>query len=233
MKIRQLLSESPSDKGAFKALFVSGPPGAGKTSIKKYVNLPSDIVVIDADTTIARVTGNSNYDPKRDKSITMAVQDEFTDAVNDVSPLLLDTVGNNERLMMRRINTLQRIGYDVAMIWVDVEESTSHKRIKKREEETGRKVDPDFVSQVHQDKKYALPKYQTELGANFMYVSNETEIDVSRIQEKTSKFFNSPVQNPKGQELLAVMKKHDFETLSPKIIDVYDLSRVLSSAWKP
>ena len=241
MKLHEIiLTEAPTTKGAFKALFIVGPPGSGKSSIRKAINLPPETKFIDYDFHQGRQAKQFGYSErnvedqtKMNKSVKGFIEDDVVDSINHCNPLLIDTVGNNETTMLRRIQTLQRVGYDVSVIVVDVSEQTSLDRAKSREEIEGRHVPVDYIKDVHANKAFAYGRIQSAIP-DTVIVNNDSSNSHVALKEAAKiadAFYNSPIQNTNGKKLQQEMKNSKFETIAPSIIPVVDFFRILAASW--
>jgi predicted ABC-type ATPase len=241
MKLNEfILLETPGEKGAFKALFIVGAPGSGKSSIRNAINLPDDTLFIDYDKHYKKQATQrqlSQSDPKdhkkMDRAIKLFVMDDVIDGINHVNPILADTVGSNEQELLRRITTIQRVGYDVAVMIVKVSEETSIARAQSRQEKEGRAVDTDYIKSVHADKDFVYSRIQQHVPNTIVIDNNATDNKEALLSAKAfaEKFYNGPIRNSKGQKLNQEMVANGHETISPDLIPVADFHQILSSAW--
>lgn len=242
MKLIELLTESPNTKGAFKALIVMGPPGSGKSTLRSKFNLPPEIVVIDYDeyqkraATQRGIVTTIDHDTRKQLApgIIKGVEDDFVEAVNNTIPLLIDTVGSGERVLLKRIHMLQNVGYDVAVVAVDVDVNISLNRIQSRKEKEKRDVDTHFTQDAHSSKPFVFAKAQDAVGeSNFFYLQNNSvnnERNIERSKTFVNNFFNSELKNSKGIKLKQQMIQRGLDTISPELIPAYDFMRFLAAS---
>lgn len=209
MKINEILTESVNDKGIFKALFVGGGPGSGKsyvlTKITDGTISPKVVNTDDAYEGIAGMrgidisTGNNKLVQKlitRDaKVLTKA---KLTNYLNSMLPLVVDSTSNDKRTTLRRMRLLEDIGYDVGMVWVRTSLETSLKRAEERQ----RHVDPEFIKKTHEKSETTMAFFKSMLGNKFFIINNDegelTDDVIIAAYKKAARFFKFKLENPVG-----------------------------------
>ena len=119
----------------FKAFFILGPAGSGKTFMKDFMGLPQSFVPINTDDAVEKVfpkfgltlkfqdpPSGEEYDQKQEvrKLLQQAVSDKTKRKINQALPLLFDTTGENPKKMKQIMRQLVDIGYDVAVFTINV-----------------------------------------------------------------------------------------------------------------
>ena len=116
----------------FKAFFILGPAGSGKTFIKDAaLNLPEGFVSINTDEPIEKVFpkfglslkfDEGDVDKKQEvrKLLQQAISDKEKRKINQALPILFDTTGENTNKIKKMIRALISVGYDVAIFMVNV-----------------------------------------------------------------------------------------------------------------
>ena len=122
-------------KHPFKAFFILGPAGSGKTFMKDFMGLPQSFVQINTDDAVEKVfpkfglslkfqdpPSGEEYDQKQEvrKLLQQAVSDKTKRKINQALPLLFDTTGENPKKMKQIMRQLVDIGYDVAVFTINV-----------------------------------------------------------------------------------------------------------------
>jgi predicted kinase len=228
------INESINDKGIFKAVFLAGLPGAGKSTVSQRVT----------DGTVAprMVNTDRSYEfllKKHGKEADKAAwellgkQSEtinkglLTNYLNGMLPIFVDGTSANPSSAMRRAGIVESLGYDTAMIWVDISLETALERIQTRE----RKVDPEFVQQVYNTIAGNKELYRSRFGSNFIEVDNNAD-NFSAMEGKvfniTNKFFTSPVQNQIGQRLIQQMEESGDKYLVPNVYPKEYIEKIVS-----
>lgn len=184
-----LLTEGINDKGIFKAVFMAGHPGAGKTftlnKIKsgqvepRWVN--TDKLYIEKDR-LDKMAMDSRFkdfaaqwsdgwenirgDVKRINRNQLALY------LNSILPLAVDGTSNSIAVTLRRKGLLESFGYDTAMVFVKTSLETAINRAEERGKTMGRKVDPDFIRQAYEQIEKAKRYYRSTFN-DWNEVSND------------------------------------------------------------
>ena len=139
----------------FKAFFILGPAGSGKTFTKNILGLPQSFVPINTDDAVEKVfpkfgltlkfqdpPSGEEYDQKQEvrKLLQQAVSDKTKRKINQALPLLFDTTGENPNKMKQIMRQLVDIGYDVAVFTINVPPEYSVETDAKRERTVGSKI---------------------------------------------------------------------------------------------
>ena len=184
------LLESPSllkeastraNKYPFKAIFVFGPAGAGKTFLSGKIGIPRDFEVSNPDTRIEEVfpafgismqfvgAKDAKEDPTGEKSSEMNIQQTsrkiMANAVGShtanllmiANPLVFDTTGEDPSVMIPKMENLVRLGYDVGIFQINVPTDVSVARDKDRPRTVGEytyKISKDYQENVVQGGAY-------------------------------------------------------------------------------
>jgi len=230
MRFEQYLNESINDKGIFKAVFMSGTPGAGKSYVISKIksgSIEPRIVNTDKMTEFFKAYGYEKWKQYREK-IKLLSKKQLINYWNSLLPLWVDGTSSNTVTLLTRKDILEDIGYDTAMIWVDTPLEDALERAAKRE----RPVDPEFIEETYK-RLMKLKSYYASKFSNFTEILNgEGElIDKVIIQayKKMGKFFSSPLKNPRGKKAIEVMNENGWKYL---LDGVYDKSYLNSKANK-
>ena len=136
IKLREALKSGIKQiEHPFKAFFILGPAGSGKTFMKDFMGLPQSFVPINTDDAVEKVfpkfgltlkfqdpPSGEEYDQKQEvrKLLQQAVSDKTKRKINQALPLLFDTTGENPKKMKQIMRQLVDIGYDVAVFTINV-----------------------------------------------------------------------------------------------------------------
>lgn len=227
---KKFLSESINDKGLFKAMFVVGFSGAGKSYTVKRLHgdVEPRVINIDratehfrkkADREIADLHDRAeekkwkSIGPKA-KRLTKVMISQY---IINMLPLFVDGTMAEPEQILRRAKVLRDFGYDVGLIFLHVSPETAKRRVVDRvTPDNDRPVDP-----AHIDKQVAaLPAAKELLNSKTFsfyreHNTDETEFSDKALEElfkKTQQFFNAPVKNPKGKAII-----DDLETLEARL----------------
>ena len=186
------------EKYPFKAIYVVGPAGAGKSYLGSKIGIPKDFITSNTDARVENVfrayniplkfAGEDDKEPsdleKLQQNVRTILQNadagHTTNLVLKGAPLLFDTTGENVGKISGRIQRLVDMGYDVAVFQISVPPSVSVSRDKQRGEEGGRsvgakrvdKINKDYQKAVVQDKGYlkSAAAINKVVGGNYVTV---------------------------------------------------------------
>ena len=176
----QFINEGVYDLNIFKAVFMAGGPGSGKTHIAdrtagglglKAINSddPFEIYLKKAGLSLKMPdTETAERDPLRAKAKRVTVKKQAL-AVEGRLGLLIDGTGHEYDKVSKRAAELNQIGYETSMIFVNTSLEVSLTRNQKRT----RSVQPTLVKKSWKDVQANMGKYQSFFGpANFFIVDN-------------------------------------------------------------
>lgn len=221
-KIRKLtenvFKESINDKNLFKAIFMCGGPGAGKSFISKQI-YRNNLKIVNSDilfeflltknkmSKIIAEFGTDEYGEQmklRDqgKKLTGKLKENY---LNGMLPVILDGTGKNFKKTKEAKDKLEDIGYDCSMIFVNTDLETALTRNKNRE----RSVNDDIVKNSWTQVQTNIGKFQQEFGDHFYIVDNSEghTLDKKRLNQIENKTLNDPLQNREGLRIIDELSK--------------------------
>jgi len=232
-----ILDESINDKGIFKACFLSGLPGAGKsTVIQKITDGATSPRIVNTDRSYEFLMNKNDVDGYDDitwaffgpRSKTMNATMLYN-YINGMLPMFIDGTSANTGALLKRSGLLESVGYDTMMIWVNVDLEAAIARAQGRK----RKVDPDFIRRLHKQMESNKQFYQSRFGSNFIEVDNNDN-NFQAMEGKTSsitnQFFMSVVQNPIGVNNIKQLEENNEKYLVSSIYDP-DYIKKMISIW--
>ena len=203
----QFINEGVYDLNIFKAVFMAGGPGSGKTHIAdrtagglglKAINSddPFEIYLKKAGLSLKMPDSETaERDPLRAKAKRVTVKKQAL-AVEGRLGLLIDGTGHEYDKVAKRAAELNQIGYETSMIFVNTSLEVSLARNQKRT----RSVQPSLVKKSWKDVQANMGKYQSFFGpANFFIVDNNgveqdmLEISTKHIRRALSKSVNNTI----------------------------------------
>ena len=161
IKLQEALQKGLKEVGhPFKAFFIFGPAGSGKSFIKSSLGLPASFISLNVDEVVEKVfpkfglslkflEGDIEKKQEVRKLLQQAVSDKTKRKINQALPLLFDTTGENTSKMKRIIRSLIEIGYDVAIFQVNVPPDFSVEADKDRPRTIGEPLTRD-ISNMYQ-----------------------------------------------------------------------------------
>jgi len=215
LKFSQYITEGPEDPAIFKAVFLAGGPGSGKSFIVGRTGLPSlGYRVINSDDAFEFLLKKNNipmtpegiFSPKgqkvRDKAkkITGSKQLRY---MNGRLGLVIDGTGKDIAKIKAAKKNLEIAGYDTAMIFVNTDEQTALKRNRMR----ARTLPDDQVSKMWKTIQQNIGEFQTIFGKENMLIVDNSEgkdyqKETLRAYKDIRKFTNKPIQNKKHKKYL-------------------------------
>jgi len=220
-KLATRLGEGPNDPHIFKAIFLAGGPGSGKSFVARNIlggtglkTMNSDDVyeilmkkqdlALDPDT-IASPQGQKI----RDKAKLMTKR-RSVNWIDGRLGLLIDGTGKDVAKYQKQAEFLRMLGYDVAMIFVNTSEEVAQQRNRQR----ARSLKPEMVSAMWNDVQQNLMKYQQIFGANrFFIVDNSGGLEdptraenFNKVFVELKKFIEQPPRSPAAKKWLDSFK---------------------------
>jgi shikimate kinase len=200
------ISEGVNDSAIFKAVFLAGGPGSGKSFIVGKTALTAlGMKVVNSDDAFERglksagleMTSDNIYSPKgqdirsRAKTLTRIKQLGY---LSGRLGMVIDGTGKDYDKIKKQAIDLRRLGYDVAMIFVNTDEATALKRNQMR----ARSLPDATVSKMWKDVQKNLGSFQTFFG-NFFIIDNSEGSDydkqVLNVYKKMAAWTRSPPKN--------------------------------------
>jgi len=128
--IRQYINEGVYDPGIFKAFFLAGGPGSGKTFVTQSAFGGSGLKLVNSDNAFEKGLKKANLSIKmpdeeeyfrniirqRAKTTTGNQLDQY---VQGRLGLIIDATGRDLPLVQRQVGMLRQIGYDCYMVFVN------------------------------------------------------------------------------------------------------------------
>jgi len=185
---QKYITEGVYDPNIFKAFFLAGGPGSGKSWVSERTLSGMGLKVINSDNAFSRAL------EKEKMSLNMATQDakeiarrdeirtkakartgvQLKLALEGRLGLILDSTARDVSRIEQEANTMKHIGYDVHMVFVN----TSLEVALKRNQLRARKVPDAIVISNHKQVQQNIGKLQRIFGtSNFIIVDNNKVAD--------------------------------------------------------
>jgi predicted ABC-type ATPase len=224
MRLQQYLIESINDKGILKSVMLGGVPAAGKTTIVKQVITDGSFPIRVVNTDKWTEHFNGDYSSNR-STIKRLTKIDYISTLDSLLPLYLDTTSGNLNIFKKRADELRRFGYDIKMVFADIDVETAIERVKIRNKKIKRQVDTDFIRQKF-DTFYGGKEHTSIVDTQFYkkisnilgerpIVVNTKDLSWNKATKKVYnavvKYLGSPVKNKRGQVLIDYMKKNGYK----------------------
>ena len=142
-KLNQILAEGVYDPGIFKAFFLAGGPGSGKTFVTQSAFAGTGLKIVNSDTLFERGLKKANLSLKMPES-----EAEFRDIIRQRAKstagtildtymrgrlgLVIDATGRDKNIIQRQHALLTNLGYDCFMIFVNTSLDVALERNRNR-----------------------------------------------------------------------------------------------------
>jgi predicted kinase len=202
------LEEGVNDPDIFKAIFLAGPPGAGKNTVIRKLNLHNTgLKLQDFDQTLHLLqrTGLAKpMDYVKSQDATMKRQSLF---LQNMLGLIINTTGRDYEQLLGLNKQLKTAGYDTFMLFVDVEYDVALSRIHDREKNATdpadrRPVDMEYFVDAYDNSKNNLDFYALMFGNQFAVVTNNERL----IEDDSADVFNQTVREA-GKKVARFLRK--------------------------
>jgi predicted kinase len=190
------LNEGINDPGVFKAVFMAGGPGSGKSLAAKKLGFGTmGLRPVNSDTSFEtglKKAGLSlkmpeDEEEKRDavrvhaKAMTGKRQDMY---VKGRLGMVIDSTARDVKKIIQQKKLLEALGYECAMVFVNTSLETALDRNRTRE----RSIPDDIVQDNHKVVRANMGKLQNTFGrANFFIIDNDG--DTKDLEKNTTKVF--------------------------------------------
>lgn len=210
--IRGLIKEGVYDKTIFKAVFLAGGPGSGKSYVSSTLLSGYGLKSINIDTPFEHLMKKHSLDLKmpdseKDKRLPIRQKSNIlknrmeSDYVDGRLGIIIDGTGKDYNIIADKAEELKSIGYDVKMVYVMTQEQVAIDRNLSRE----RSLPIDLVKQIWKESNKNMRDFQKYFGPeNFYLVNNDEVVDDentfremhSDIDKAIRKFINQKINNP-------------------------------------
>lgn len=198
-----MLTEGINDKGIWKAVFLAGTPGSGKSFVRSKLGGGVEPRVVNTDTwTEFFGAGNENKWKFFKDDIKRISANQLAGYINGMLPLWVDGTSSKPGNTISRKGMLEGFGYDTGMIWVNTDLETSIQRAKEREKKIGRHVDEDFIRKSWETINKLKPFYKKKFNW-FKEVNNNdgelTDAVLAKLHKEANSFYTAPLKNDLGK----------------------------------
>jgi predicted kinase len=224
---KTIINESINDRGLFKAVFLAGQPGSGKTYVMTKITsgqIEPRIVNVDNITEFLNIHNPlSVYDKSKKIS-----KNQLYNYLNGMLPLFVDSTSANPTTLKKRLNVLESLGYDCALIYVNTSLEKSVERVGNRK----RKVGQETIQGNYSELQTLKNEYKKYFPFHMEINNNEgalTDDVILKAYKRISYFFDSEIDNPIGNERYEMMLKNGYKYIVPDIISQNDLKSMINT----
>ena len=193
----QELKEGLYDQGIFKAFFLAGGPGSGKTFVTRNAFGGTGLRVINSDAAFERSIKKAGLSLKmpdseeeardmirvRTKATTSSMMDL---SIQGRLGLVIDGTGRDFNKISAQMRMLQHLGYDCSMIFVNTSLEVALERNAQRERSV-----PEYITRKsHAIVQSNIGKFQNSFGMGNMVIIDNSKDDrelTTQIMDRCSK----------------------------------------------
>ena len=201
------LQEGVYDPNIFKAFFLAGGPGSGKSYVVARTTKMFGMRVVNSDDVFEKLvkTAGMNMDMRNYTKAQEKRRDELRDVAKRVTKareknyvegrlgLIIDGTGKNYDKIEKQMRELQQLGYESHMIFVN----TSLDVALQRNEERPRKLPESLVVKSWNEVQKNIGKFQNLFRQTFIIVDNNDPNEPPHIEvfKRVRQLANKKVQN--------------------------------------
>lgn len=216
MKISDLLNEDalqegPHDPHIFKAVFMAGAPGSGKTTTANKLLKGTGLKNLNVDTfyNLMRHTGKSTGNQDQDYE---AAWDKFKglEALLHQGRIgvIIDGTAKNPEKMAAVKASLEELGYETAMIFVNSSLELSLQRAAERSNapgpDHGRIVSPDHIKDTWEKVQRGVGSLQNLFGSRFYIIdAGRPDANIEYVDKSIRAWLNTPAKTQIARQWVA------------------------------
>ena len=228
ISLKIFLDEGVFDPSIFKAIFLAGGPGSGKSYVAGKTTLGFGLKLVNSDDTLERLLKKHNVpldfttlspDETAKKDMLRTRAKELTFGQMKVKAfkgkgaldhyiagrlgLVIDGTGKDFDDIHRQASYLKKMGYDTYMIFVNTSEQVAQERNLQRP----RKLRPDKVKEFWLDVQQNIGKFQSYFRpSNFIVVDNNNAGDdvFKKVSKRIRGLIKKKVTNPIAIQWIAM-----------------------------
>ena len=225
MKSFQDLQEGLNDPNIFKAFFLAGGPGSGKSYVVRKTTGGTGLQIVNSDDAFERylkIAGLSQKMPEdetaerdveraRAKRVTKARQGGY---IEGRLGIIIDGTGKDYDKIAKQSIQLRQLGYDTHMIFVNTSLDTALERNAKRD----RSVPESIAVKSWKDVQSNIGKFSQHFRQNFVVVdNNDANVDImTPVFKQIKGLLKKKVTSPIAKEWVMQQMKVKGITKAPK-----------------
>ena len=232
MKTFQELQEGLNDPNIFKAFFLAGGPGSGKSYVVGKTTGGTGLRIVNSDDVFEKYLKDAGLemdmrtkqaereeeerDKLRDRAKAITKKKEKNYVEGRIG-LIIDGTGKNYDKIAAQSIYLKRLGYDTHMIFVNTSLDTALKRNAERE----RSVEEKEAVKLWHGVQRNLGKFSQHFRRNLIVVDNNEELDddgtiFNDVLRQVRALLKIKVRNPTAKEWVRMEMKRKGVTRAPK-----------------
>jgi cytidylate kinase len=217
----ETIEEGVNDPHIFKAVFMAGGPGSGKSFVAQNILGGTGLRTVNSDEVYEFLMKRQGLSLDPDVIASPQGQDIRTSAkdlttkrqenyVDGRLGLLIDGTGKNPSVIQELVQKLKSIGYSVSMIFVNTSLEVAQQRNAQRDRVLPAKLVADSWNEVQQN----LMKYQQIFGADRFHIIDNSggledldrQKNFDKVYNELQRFINTPPKHKKALEWIQNQK---------------------------
>lgn len=209
--VEQKINEGVYDPALFKAIFLAGGPGSGKSFIQRFTTSGLGLKKVNSDQAFEKFMKDNGLNfkmPDHEKEKRVLVRSRAKQITKKRKynyqlgklGLVIDGTGRDYNKIKRQVLELRELGYDTYMIFVNTSREVALARNRKR----ARSVPEDIVINSWNAVQDNIGKFQSLFGSNnFSIIDNNEKFEgdlsnhpvLIKMYKKVKDFVNRPLKN--------------------------------------
>ena len=213
-EVRDYINEGVYDPGIFKAFFLAGGPGSGKTFVTQSAFAGTGFKLVNSDVKFERDLRKANLSlkmPDEEKYFRDRIRQGAKEFVGKQMDqylkgrlgMIIDSTARDYPSIQRQYNLLRNIGYDCYMVFVNTSLEVALARNARRE-----RTIPQYITKSSwEGVQNNIGKFQRLFGmSKFIIVDNNKSdlefvtLTMNRFGNLVRRYVTSPVQNYKAKQ---------------------------------
>ena len=200
---QHILTEGVNDPAIFKAVFMAGGPGSGKTFMADATGLQAlGLRPVNSDDVFERFLKSMGLEPtpevifsKRGQEIIRPAAKALTKKKQKAALIgrlgfIIDGTGKNYDRIKTQKDELERLGYDTMMLFINTDLETAMKRNIERP----RSLRDDVVQQQWKNVQNNMGKYQALFRQSFLILDNSAGADLDKTTKRGYRYISKWVK---------------------------------------
>ena len=219
--VRQYINEGVYDPGIFKAFFLAGGPGSGKTFVTRGAFGGTGLRVINSDQAFENALKKNNLSLKMPDSeseardMLRARAKATTDKTLDLSikgrlGMVIDGTGRDYDKINLQTSLLKQLGYDCYMIFVNTSLDVALERNRRRE-----RTVPEYITKQSWTKVQSnIGKFQSLFGMDSMIIVDNskddrelTTVTMGKVDKSVRRLLRNKVKSYTAKRWIASARK--------------------------
>ena len=221
-EVREYINEGVYDPGIFKAFFLAGGPGSGKTFVTSSAFAGTGLKLVNSDIKFERDLRKANLSLKmpdeesyfRDiirKGAKAFVGKQLDQYLKGRLGMIIDSTARDYSVIQRQVNLLKAIGYDCYMVFVNTSLDVALERNRTR----SRSIPEYIVQKSWKGVQANMGAFQKVFGHSKMLIVDNNKDDkelVTQTLNTASKFIRSRLRTKPETQIAMSWIKKELET---------------------